>query len=111
MGLAVVRHGVSEPQRRALAIRKQRTGLVSRQCAQRFTRQLRLAPEMPAPIDAPAAAAALGGELRHEQAELRTEIGAAVALAGEGGLFGPHARGGRDRPLLGGTRQRSPDLY
>src|SRR5437667_7833668 len=66
VGLAVARHGIGEPQRRALAIREQRAGLVVHEGPQRLHRQLCFTPEMTAALDAPTAATALSGELCHQ---------------------------------------------
>jgi hypothetical protein len=47
---------------------------------------LRVAPEMTAPVDAPAAATPLSSELRYKQAEARREVGVAEAIARERGV-------------------------
>jgi len=70
--------------------------------AQLVEREVRLTPFMPATLDAPAAAGALGGELHDEQAKPRVEIGDRSAIAGERGVGGEDVHSGR-----GGRREAS----
>src|SRR6266853_2019634 len=111
VGLAVTCHRIGEPQRRPLAIREQRAGLVARECVQRVDRKLCLTPEMPAAFDAPPAATLLGGALLDEHAQSRIEIGTARVMALERGIRGQHARTAGNRCSAGGNQGAPKSSY
>ena len=60
-----------------------------------------MSPEVATAFDAPATAAALGGELRHEHAQSHVEVPTARPVAGERGVRGQNAHAaGRDRDRI-----------